>query len=158
VPDTCNPEIKDMKWHLADLLVMCDTTISRKTFKRSFTYSVALRIPAPAANGQSGSAAATMAASSSKWGRGLKPVEAASAAATPKIRTGVTSGKTSSGNSTLPRRAPSTTAAHAVPSSDSSMVPGNSPASSQEIAELGIRSMIAKGAAVISNGIPVTSQ
>lgn len=71
------------------------------------TYSEALRNPAPAASGQSGSAAASRAVSNSKWGRELRPPATASAAAVPKISTGVASGRISSGSRTPPRRAPS---------------------------------------------------
>ena len=64
------------------------------------------------------------AASSSRCGRGLCPAEAASAAATPKISTGVVSGSTSSGSRTPPRRAPSTIAAPVVPRITPYMVNG----------------------------------
>src|SRR6185437_1394810 len=62
----------------------------------AFIHSAASRKAAPAASGQSGSAAASSAASSSKCGRGVRAPADASTAATPKISTGVASGKTSS--------------------------------------------------------------
>ena len=90
-------------------------------------------------------------------GFGLRPV-ATLAAAVPKMSTGVASGKTSSGSSTPPRRAPNTTAAAIVPSSDRSIVPGSSPVSRAGWATASMRSMAARGPAARSRGRPVVSQ
>ena len=79
-------------------------------------------------------------------------------AATAKINAGAARGSTSSGSTTPPRRAPSSSAAPIVPSRDRMAVPGSRPSSKVGNAAAGRRSISAMGAAARQSGRPVTSQ